>query len=257
MKLVVKVGTAILSKKKGGLNAASLKALVAQLAALHKKKHQVVLVSSGAIAAGVGRLRLSGKPKDLGLKQATAAVGQLTLMEAYESAFKKYRITPAQILLTRDDLTHKERTQNARKTLDVLLKLKTIPIINENDTVATEEIKFGDNDSLSAFVADTVKADKLILLSDVDGLFELDKKGNVTKKQIYKVSNVAAVEKQVSKVNGSKLSTGGMAAKLMAAKRATAAGIETWIASGRKPNILSKILSGVPNVATRFLARGR
>ncbi len=255
MRLIIKVGTAILSKKQGGLNAASVKALVAQLASLHKRGHSVVLVSSGAIAAGVGRLKLSGKPKQLGLKQAVAAVGQLALMEAYERAFKKFRITPAQVLLTRDDLTHKERTQNARETLQTLLALKTIPIINENDTVATEEIKFGDNDSLSAFVAITLKADKLILLSDVDGLFELDKTGRITKKQIFKVTNVTAVEKQVSHVNGSKLSTGGMAAKLMAAKRATSAGIETWIASGRKPNILAKILAGTPHAATRFVAR--
>jgi glutamate 5-kinase len=249
------VGTAILSKKNGGLNNASVKNLVAQLAALHKNGHDVVLVSSGAIAAGVGRLHLSGKPKDLGLKQAAAAVGQLALMEAYESAFKRFRITPAQVLLTRDDLTHRERYQNARKTLNVLLNLRTVPIINENDTVATEEIKFGDNDSLSAFVAVTLKAHKLILLSDVDGLFELGKNGELTDRQIYHVRDVARVEKQVSKTKGSKLSTGGMAAKLMAAKRATSAGVETWIGSGRKPNILAKILAGAPNVATRFQAR--
>jgi glutamate 5-kinase len=234
MKLVIKVGTAILSKKNGGLNNASVKNLVAQLAALHKNGHDVVLVSSGAIAAGVGRLHLSGKPKDLGLKQAAAAVGQLALMEAYESAFKRFRITPAQVLLTRDDLTHRERYQNARKTLNVLLNLRTVPIINENDTVATEEIKFGDNDSLSAFVAVTLKAHKLILLSDVPGVFEQDTHGHLTKKIIPVVRHISpAMVRRASRASGSKMSVGGIVTKFLAAKAATAAGIETWIASLR------------------------
>lgn len=254
MKLVIKVGTSTISNEKG-LDAASIERLVTQLAALHKTGHQVVLVSSGAIAAGVAHLGFSEKPKDLKMKQAAAAVGQLALMEAYENAFSKYNIIPAQLLLTRDDLTHKERTENARHTLQTLLELKTIPIINENDSVATEEIKFGDNDALSAYVAITIGADKLVLLSDVDGLLELGKNGKLTDKLIFEVPKVtAALEKQVVKENGSKLSSGGMAAKLAAAKKATASGVETWIGSGQNPELLMKIVAGAPRVATRFLA---
>jgi glutamate 5-kinase len=176
-------------------------------------------------------------------------------MEAYESAFSQFKITPAQLLLTRDDLTHKERTDNARNTLLILLKLKTIPIINENDSVATEEIKFGDNDSLSAYVAITVGADKLILLSDVQGFLKIGRGGKLTSELIHEVPKItAAFEKQVSKESSSKLSTGGMQAKWAAAKRATAHGVETWIASGRNPTVLTDILAGVFGVGTRFRA---
>jgi glutamate 5-kinase len=254
MKLVIKVGSSILSGENGGLKPAAVEALVAQLAKLHKEGHGVVLVSSGAIAAGIGRLGLTERPKDLKHKQAAAAVGQLALMEAYESSFSKFGIVPAQLLLTRDDLTHKERTENARNTLSVLLQMKTVPIINENDSVATEEIQFGDNDSLSAHVAITIKADKLVLLSDVDGFHEMDGQGKLSAKLIYEIPKITAeLEKQVAQENHSKLSAGGMAAKLTAAKKATAAGIETWIASGRNPEILLKILAGEQKVATRFL----
>lgn len=258
MRIVVKVGSAVLSKLDGGLDQDSVHRIAAQLAGAHKKNHQVILVSSGAIAAGVGRLSLGDKPKELALKQAAAAVGQLALMEAYEKAFSRFGIIPAQLLLTRDDLTHRAQWLNVRHTLLELLKLRVIPIINENDSVATEEIRFGDNDLLSAILATKVEADRLILLSDVDGLFQLDKNGRLSDTLITTVPKVTAkFEKQASIQRGSKLSSGGMIAKITAAKLATSKGIETWIGSGRKPDVVTRILTGQTGFATRFQGRPR
>ncbi len=253
MRLVVKVGSAVLTEENGLLNLASITKLVDELAGLHQKGHEVILVSSGAIAAGVGRLKLSEKPQELRLKQAAAAIGQSTLMEAYEKGFSSFGIIPSQILLTREDFSDRERYLNIRNTLLTLLSLKSIPVINENDTVSTEEIQFGDNDTLSAIVAVKVKADKLIIFSDVKGLFEIDSGGHLTDKLIEEVDSISKEwsEKALEK-KGSKLSVGGMATKLKAAKMATASGIETWIGFGRSPEIIHQILNGEKGVATRF-----
>lgn len=258
MRLVVKTGSSVLSNAEGGLDRSAIGRLAKQLGQAHHQGHEVILVSSGAIAAGAGRFGWKERPTDLALKQAAAAVGQLALMEAYEGAFKKDGLIPAQILLTRDDLTHRQRYLNIRTTLLELLSLKTIPIINENDSVSTEEIQFGDNDTLSAVVATKVEADKLILLSDVKGLFEQDSDGRLSDRLISEVDRVTPeLERRLSKHQGSKMSVGGMAAKVMAAKMATAAGIETWIASGREDSVIQQILSGAPQCGTRFLAKAK
>ena len=215
-------------------------------------------MSSGAIAAGVGRLRLKERPSNLHMKQAVAAVGQLALMKAYEEAFSLDFITPAQILLTRDDLMNGDRYLNVRHTLLRLLALKTIPIINENDSVSTEEIQVGDNDTLSALVAVKIEADKLILLSDVPGYFKLDSKGRLTKEILTEVEHITPqMEKKASHTSGTQLSVGGIATKLRAAKMATSAGIETWIASGFEPDILKRIMRKAPGAGTCFLPKRR
>lgn len=256
MRLVIKTGSATLSKKNGGLDSSAVARIARQLAKAHNAGHQVIVVSSGAIAAGVGRLGLKERPRDLQLKQATAAVGQVALMKAYEEALARYRIIPAQLLLTREDLNNRRRTLNVRHTLLHLLSHRTIPIINENDSVSTAEIQFGDNDALSAMVATRVGADKLILLSDVPGLYEQDEKGHLTTRVIPVVRHItAAMQKKANGNKGSKMSVGGMVTKLAAAKRATAAGIETWIASGTAENSVECILRGDSNCGTRFLPR--
>lgn len=256
MRIVVKTGSAILSKASGGLDHEAVARITAPLARAHKDGHQIVIVSSGAIAAGVGRLGWTERPTDLRMKQAAAAVGQLALMKAYEDAFSKDRITPAQMLLTRDDLNHRQRYLNVRNTLLHLLELKTVPIINENDCVSTDEIQFGDNDTLSAAVATKIGADRLILLSDVKGLYEQDEDGKLTNRVIPVVERVTPeMEKRALKSKGSKMSVGGIITKLTAAKMATAAGVETWLASGYEPQALESIISGRLDHGTRFLRR--
>ncbi len=256
MLLVIKTGSATLSKKNGGLNAASVRRIARQLAYAHKKGHKVIVVSSGAIAAGVGRLHLKERPKALQEKQATAAVGQVALMHEYEKALSSYRIIPAQLLLTREDLMDRKRYMNVRQTLLHLLAHRTIPIINENDSVSTDEIQFGDNDALSSIVATKVNADKLILLSDINGLYEQDRNGELTSRVIPIVKKVtSAMQKKANAHRGSKLSVGGIVSKLAAAKRATAAGIETWIASGTASDSIPRILRNESGAGTRFLPR--
>lgn len=256
MRLVVKVGSAVLSETNGALNKSTLGQIVGQLHQVRERGHEVLLVSSGAIAAGTERLNKGKITNDLRLKQAAAAVGQLALMEAYENALSKYEIIPAQVLLTREDLNHHERYLNIRNTLLKLLSLNVIPIINENDCVSTEEIQVGDNDTLSAIVAAKVEADKLIILSNVGGLHDLDESGNITDKIISDVETITtSLEKKATKTKGASHTVGGMVTKIRAAKMATSAGIETWIASGHRENILIEILDGVPNVGTRFISQ--
>ena len=256
MRWVIKTGSAILSKPQGGLNRAAVRRIATQIIRLHRAGHEVILVSSGAVAAGVGRLGWSGRPADLRLKQSAAAVGQLALLEAYEAVFSKEKIIPAQILLTREDLLDRKRYLNIRTTLMTLLSLKTIPILNENDSVSTDEIQFGDNDTLSAIVAAKVEADRLVLLSDVRGVFE---PGFEKKRHPAVLAEIDVItrdlERSVSAASGSRMSVGGMVAKIGAAKMATAAGIETWIASGYDRRILEKIESGSPGSGTRFRPR--
>jgi glutamate 5-kinase len=255
MRLVIKTGSAILSKQSGGLDSAALHRIASQIHTLFSQGHEIVLVSSGAIAAGVSKLAWTERPTDLRLKQAAAAVGQLALMKAYEEAFSKYEMTPAQILLTRDDLDDRQRYLNARNTLLHLLSLRIIPIINENDSVSTEEIQFGDNDTLAAAVATKVHADKLILLSDVPGVFETSADGQLTTTLIPEIEKVTAeMEKKALKSKGSKMSVGGIVTKLRAARMATAVGIETWVASGYDDRSLIKIINNEPEAGTKFKA---
>jgi glutamate 5-kinase len=249
-RLVIKVGTAILSHPEGGLNRPRIKELARELSALKEKGHAPILVTSGAIGAGMDAFGWKERPTLLKDKQAAAAVGQVALMEAYKTAFTGYGTTIAQILLTRSDLDDRERYLNIRNTLTALLDRGVIPIINENDTVATQEIKFGDNDTLSALVAAKVDATNLFILTDVDGLLTSTGSDGHLLPEVFQVT--PDIEALVQAGTGSTKSVGGMASKLAAARLAMASGVEVWIASGRKPGIVQDILEG-KGIGTRFV----
>ena len=254
MKVVIKVGTSTLAHATGRLNIKRIELLCKILSDLKNAGHEVILVSSGAIGMGVGKLGLSARPRDVAGKQAAAAVGQCELMYTYDKLFSEYNHTVAQILLTADDLRHQDRHQNFENTMGCLLALSVLPIINENDTVATEEIEIGDNDTLAAIVAQSVKADLLILLSDIDGLYTDDPHKN-TDAQL--ISDVYALDDQIMALGGSagsSLGTGGMATKLRAAQIATDAGCDMVIANGADPEALYSIVEG-KSIGTRFHAR--
>ncbi len=248
-RVVVKVGTAILSRPEGGLNRIRIKDLAAELAGLVQIGHGPLLVTSGAIGAGMDAFGWKTRPTVLKDKQAAAAVGQVALMEAYKNAFAPLGQTVAQILLTRADLDDRERYLNIRNTLNALLDRGVIPIINENDTVATQEIKFGDNDTLSALVAAKVDASHLVILTDVDGLLTSTGAEGRLLPEVFQVT--PDIEALVQAGTGSTKSVGGMGSKLSAARLAMASGVEVWIASGRKPGIVRDILEG-KGVGTRF-----
>lgn len=245
-RLVLKFGSGILANARGsGLDVKQFRRLCAEVAAVVKAGHECVVVSSGAVAAGLGVLGLKERPEALAARQACAAVGQSKLMESYTRHFATHGLNVAQLLLTHGDLDSRTRHENARNTLEHLLRSRVVPIINENDSVAVEELKFGDNDRLSAEVAMLANADTLILLTSVDGL--LDERGQTVRvvEDIDDVARLARNEK-------GKFSVGGMASKLQAVRAAVEAGIATHIASGRKPKQIAAILAGKP-AGTRFL----
>ena len=247
MRIVVKVGTHAIAAKSGRPDYAALRRLVSQLSALRKAGHDVVFVSSGAVAAGVEALGLKARPTDVNDVQMCAAVGQARFIYAYERLFAAYGVKIGQILLTHHDFEDHHRAQNVRKSLDRLVRAGIVPIINENDVVADEELKgrtFGDNDWLSFLIAKLVKADALILLTTVDGL--LDAKG----RRIPEVETFRNVMKLVHAGEKGKLSKGGMDSKLKAVKAAVASGIDTYIANGRKA-VLVPLLAG-KSVGTFF-----
>ena len=252
MRIVVKVGTSTLAHATGRLNIRHVEELVKVLSDLKNAGHEMILVSSGAIGMGVGKLNLPGKPSDIPTKQAAAAVGQCELMYTYDKLFSGYNHTVAQILLTGEDVDHEERRTNFENTMYRLLELGALPIINENDTVATAEIKVGDNDTLGAIVACTVKADLLVLLSDIDGLYTADPRKDPAAKLIPVVEAVTDEIEALGGGVGSGLGTGGMATKLRAAKLVTGAGCDMVIANGERPELLYDIVDGRP-VGTRFL----
>jgi len=254
MRIVVKVGTSTLAHPTGRLNIRHVEELVKVLSDLKNAGHEVVLVSSGAIGMGVGKLNLPGKPADMPTKQAAAAVGQCELMYTYDKLFAQYNHTVAQILLTGEDIDHTDRRQNFENTIYRLLELGALPVINENDTVATAEIKVGDNDTLGGIVACTVKADLLVLLSDIDGLYTADPRKDPAATLIPVVENVTPDIEALAGGVGSSLGTGGMATKLRAAKLVTAAGCDMVIANGDKPALLYDIVDGKA-VGTRFLGK--
>lgn len=253
-RLVVKVGTSILTHPSGKLNLERLERLVRELADQVNAGRQVVLVTSGAVGAGMGRLGLKEKPRTLPEKQAAAAVGQGILMHMYEKFFAEYGIIVAQILLTRDDLADRRRYLNARHTLSTLLRLGVVPIINENDTVAVEEIRVGDNDTLSALVAGLVDADVLILLTDSEGLYTSDPQTCSEAKLIPVVEEITPEIEALAGGSGSTWSTGGMVTKIQAARLATSFGIPVVIASGLLPGRLAAVLRG-EKIGTLFLPR--
>ena len=254
MRIVVKVGTSTLARPTGRLNIRHVEELVKVLSDLKNAGHEMILVSSGAIGMGVGKLNLPGKPADMPTKQAAAAVGQCELMYTYDRLFAQYNHTVAQILLTGEDIDHEDRRQNFENTMFRLLELGALPIINENDTIATAEIKVGDNDTLGGIVACCVKADLLVLLSDIEGLYTADPRKDPNATLISVVEEVTADIEALAGGAGSSLGTGGMATKLRAAKMVTAAGCDMIIANGENPNYLYDIVDGKPT-GTRFLGK--
>lgn len=254
MRIVVKVGTSTLTHATGRLNIRRVETLCRVLSDLKNAGHEIVLVSSGAIGMGVGKLSLKERPRDIPGKQAAAAVGQCELMYTYDKLFSEYNHTVAQILLTSSDIDHEERRQNIQNTLFRLLELGALPVINENDTVTTDEIVIGDNDTLSAVVAVTVRADLLVLLSDIDGLYTADPHKDPAARLIPRVEQLSEEIMALGGGKGSALGTGGMATKLHAAQISTQAGIDLIIANGDRPERLYEIVEG-QCVGTRFVGR--
>lgn len=239
---VVKIGSALLTRGGKGVEHAVLADWVQQVADLMQAGKQIILVSSGAVAEGRVRLGLTERPKALEELQACAAVGQMGLVQAYESAFKSFGLHTAQILLTHDDLADRQRYLNARNTLLTLLRMGVVPVINENDTVATDEIRFGDNDTLAALVANLVEANLLVILTDQHGLYSANPSQDPRAKLIAEVAAEAShLDAMVSGESGSGLGSGGMQTKLRAARLAARSGAWTWIASGQQSQVLSKI----------------
>ncbi len=254
MRIVIKLGTSTLAHPTGLLNVKRVEELCKVMSDLKNAGHEIIIVSSGAIGMGAGKLFLNEKPKDVRTKQAAAAVGQCELMYTYDKLFSEYNHTVAQILITGDDVDHSERRSNFENTMLRLLELGAIPIINENDSVATNEIVIGDNDTLGAIVAKSINADLLILLSDIDGLFTADPHKDKNAVLLETVEEITPEIESMTGGAGSKLGTGGMTTKLNAAKIATEAGIDMVIANGREPAVLYDIIEG-KKAGTKFLAR--
>ena len=254
MRIVIKVGTSTLAHPTGRLNIRHMEELVKVISDLKNAGHEIVLVSSGAIGMGVGKLMLGARPDDMPTKQAAAAVGQCELMDTYDRYFLQYGHTVAQILLTGEDLDHPVRRTNFENTLYRLLELGALPIINENDTVATTEIAVGDNDTLAAIVAECSRADLVVLLSDIEGLYTADPRKDPTAKLIPLVEEITPEIESLAEGKGSALGTGGMKTKLNAARIVTKAGADLVITNGAHPESLYKIVEG-QSAGTRFHAR--
>ena len=242
--LIVKVGSSLVTNNGEGLDRAAIAAWAAQISQLVKNGKQIALVSSGAVAEGMQRLGWKKRPVEVNELQAAAAVGQMGLVQMYESCFAEHGLHTAQILLTHDDLRDRKRYLNARSTLKTLLDLKVIPIINENDTVVTEEIRFGDNDTLGALVANLIEADALVILTDQQGLYSADPRKDKNAKFInFETAGNLELEKMAGGA-GSDIGSGGMLTKILAAKRAASSGAHTVIASGREANVLTRLSAG-------------
>lgn len=251
---VIKVGSSTLTYENGKPNIRRIEQLVKVISDLKNSGRETVLVSSGAIAVGVGRLGLSVKPTDTKVKQAAAAVGQCDLMSIYDRAFAEYGYVTAQILLDRNVTDDPQRKTNVINTFDALLSMGAVPIINENDSTSVEEIEFGDNDRLSAIVATLTGADSLVILTDIDGLYDSDPRKNPDAKLIPVVEHITEEILEVSGGSGSNRGTGGMKTKLEAAGLATANGIDTVIVKGENPAVLYDIFDG-KQVGTYFPAK--
>lgn len=246
MRIVLKIGSNIITKN-FHLDEERISSIAEEVSELWREGHEVIIVSSGAIAAGMGKLALSEKPREIEKKQAVAAVGQSALIWAYERAFSRYGLKVAQILLTVEDFSQRKRYINSRNTILTLLGLGITPVINENDTVATEEIKFGDNDNLSALVAGLIGAQRLFILSDVDGLFDKDPRIYKEATLIKKLSARELKRKDILNMAGgssTKVGTGGMFSKLLAAQKASEYGIVVHIINGKQPGLIKRILGG-------------
>ncbi len=253
-RIVVKVGSGLISSPGQGPISAHIARIATDVAALSKDRREVALVTSGAIAAGTARLGLSHRPRSIPQKQAAAAVGQSALMWHYEQAFMKHGIRVGQVLLTAQDIADRVRYLNARNTLLALLDFGVLPIINENDTVAVDEIKVGDNDNLAALVAHLIDADLLVLLTDVDGLYTGDPARDPGARRLETVSAITEDIQRLVFDSADRVSVGGMSTKLEAAQKAAASGIPMVIASGREAGLLQRVLKGEP-VGTYFQPR--
>jgi glutamate 5-kinase len=243
-RFVVKIGTSLLTRDGGHLDRARMARFARELSTVQKTGVQVVLVSSGAIAAGMGELGWKKRPKELAKKQAAAAVGQPRLMETYRRFFHRRGVSVAQVLLTREDFENNARRRNAQATLLTLMQAGVIPIINENDTVAVEEIRVGDNDTLAAHVAVNVKADLLVLLTDVEGLMTRSPRHGLGELIRYVPRIGAAIESIAHAAPGTEGGTGGMMTKIRAARHATRHGVPMVIASGKKQGVLMRLAAG-------------
>ena len=251
MRIVVKIGTSTLAHSTGHLNIRRVEALCKVFSDIRNAGHEVIIVSSGAIGMGVGKLGLRSKPEDIPTKQAAAAVGQCELMYTYDKLFSEYNHTVAQLLITADDTESVERHQNFSNTLNRLLELGVITIINENDTVATKEIVIGDNDTLAAIVAESIQADKLVLLSDIDGLYTADPHTDPNATLIPKIHAIDETIIALAGGSGTTLGTGGMVTKLQAAQICMNCGCEMIITNGNNPFMIYDIIDG-KSVGTTF-----
>ena len=254
MRIVVKLGTSTLAHPSGLMNIRRVEHITKVLSDLKNAGHQIILVSSGAIGMGVGKLSLKERPEDIPGKQAAAAVGQCELMYTYDKLFSEYNHTVAQILLTAADIDDEIRHTNVRNTVRCLLEMDALPIVNENDTIATEEIVIGDNDTLAAIVATSVEAELLILMTDTEGLYTADPHRDSSARLIDEIREITPEIMSLAEGAGTKLGTGGMRTKLHAAKIATESGIDMVIASGSEPELLYDIVEG-KRAGTRFIGR--
>ncbi len=253
MRIVVKIGTTTLTHSSGHLNIRRVEAICRTISDIKNAGNEVILVSSGAIGMGVGKLGFLSKPKDIPSKQAAAAVGQCELMYVYDKQFSEYHHTVAQLLITGEDIASDKRRDNFTNTLTRLLELKALPISTENDTVATEESVIGDNDTLAAIVAKCVHADLLVLLSDIDGLYTADPRKDSNAKLITIVEGITPEIKALAGVSGSSQGTGGMITKIQAAEICMKCGCDMIIANGNNPANLYAIIDNTP-IGTRFIA---
>ncbi|MFO1537924.1 MAG: glutamate 5-kinase [Actinomycetota bacterium] len=250
MNVVVKIGTSSLTAESGELDAAAMVKLCAEVAATCAHGHRVILVSSGAIAAGLPALGLAQRPRDVGVLQAVAAVGQPRLMEQFGRCFGEHGLVPGQVLLTAQDFGQRTQYLHARETLDRLLDLGVVPVVNENDTVADDEIRYGDNDRLAALVAHLMGADLLVMLTDTPGVFTADPRIDAGASLIEEIVEVDAALEAVAGGAGTARGSGGMASKLAAAKIAAWSGIRAGIAGAREPDVLGRVLAGDATVGT-------
>ena len=252
--VTVKVGTSSLTNPDGSISSGKIESIVSEIAALRAAGHTVILVTSGAVAAGFRRIGYAKRPTGIPAKQAAAAVGQGLLLEEYTRFFAAHGIVSAQILLTRDDFRDRRRYKNAFNALEIILQRDAVPIINENDTVSIDELRLGDNDTLSAQVAAMMHAGLLVLLTDMDGLYTADPRTDESAERIARVEHLTPEILALGGSAGTSNGTGGMATKLRAAQMATAAGCEMVIANGQSPEVLYDVAAG-KRVGTRFLAK--
>lgn len=253
--IVIKIGTNVLAQPDGTLNRPHLARLTEQIAEIRAHGREVAIVSSGAIGSGMGRLRLERRPTTLPALQAAAAIGQCDLMNAYDECLRKHGYHAAQLLLTAEDFNDRARYLNMRNTIGQLFKWNAIPVINENDTVSVAEIRFGDNDQLAAMVANLLRAPLLVILSNVDGLYAGDPSADANLKPLDTVLELDQATLGLAGTSTSGLGTGGMRSKLIAVQNAIAAGGSVWIANGRQPDVLRRVLRG-EKLGTLFVARG-